>query len=346
MPDSVLYFPFIEIQSKHWLKNALLVWDHVYRIVPRDYRPRDDAEMRTAVDADLVRSIHLEDGDVRGFTSEFLTFLEHLPYLPAGLDKEAVDDIHPEKIDAHLYPFLERYAVGQSEDGWIGLPREVARGYMFFLACQVARRRGLCRGTDDEYSYAVASYFSEGGNFDQVYDPEARGYYSSLVLEDLFPFDVSAIPMDRIVRAVRVSGPEKRQFRNELARLARGLRRCESREHTQTIVNDHARDLLEAKRRLKAAQGFANKDEVGSLMAVGLPVALATYSILGSADPFSLTPIAPSILVGAIAAYLDYGRSRPPRDNPSGAGYLVSLERRFAGKHPAFHRYMEEFLND
>lgn len=33
-PDSILYYPHIEFQNEAWVKSSLLLWNHVYRIVP------------------------------------------------------------------------------------------------------------------------------------------------------------------------------------------------------------------------------------------------------------------------------------------------------------------------
>ncbi len=351
MPDAVLYFPHIEIQNKEWLKNALLLWDNVYRIVPASYTPRDDAEMKEAVDAGLVRAVNLEDKDVRGFTKEFQNFVEELPFSPAGLEYDEIAYLHPEKVDAHLYPFLEQYAVGESRQGWIELPKEIVRGYMFFLANQVAKRRNLARCTDDKYSYAVSAYFSEDANFGEfLYDREAAGFYSSLIIGDVLPCNVSQIPIGKIIEAIKHSKNERAQFRQELLKFSHELHRCESPDHAFTIFNDYKRDLLAAKDQLKAAQGFLNKNDVGCLFSMGIPTTLTAYGAMvsGAADPYALHTLASSLLIGAMAAYQDYKRTQSSQSNPYGATYLISLEQQFAGtgRYPAFDRYLEEFIND
>lgn len=351
MRDSVLYFPHIEIQNKEWLKNALLLWDNVYRIVPTSYTPRDDDEMKYAVDAGLVRAVTLENQDVRGFTREFQTFVQELPFSPAGLEYDELAYLHPEKVDAHLYPFLEQYAVGESRKGWIELPKEIVRGYMFFLANQVAKRRGLGRCTDDKYSFAVSAYFSEDANFDEfLYDRNAVGFYSSLIINDVLPCNVAQIPIAKIVAAVDRSRDERTEFRRELLRFGEQLHRCESKDHAFTIFTDYKRDLMAAKERLKTAQGFLNKEDVGSIFSMGIPVALTAYGALasGSTEPFTLHTLSSSLLIGAMAAYHDYKRSLSAQENPYGASYLISLEHQFAGTgtYPAFDRYLEEFIND
>jgi hypothetical protein len=351
MRESVLYFPHIEIQNKQWLKSSLLLWDSVYRIVPQSYAPRDDDETRQAVDAGLVRAVNLEDSDVRGFASEFQDFVKKLPFLPSGLEDMETAQLHPDKVDAHLYPFLEQYAVGESEHGWIELPRDIVRGYMFFLANQVARRRNLARCTDDKYSYAISPYFSEEANFGELlYDREAAGFYSSLLFTDLLPIEISSVPMRDVIGAMSRTKDERAEFRQALLKFTAELHKCESMDHAATIFLDYKRDLLAAKDRLKAAQGFMNKDDIGCLFSVGIPTTLSAYGALvsGTADPFGLYTIGSSLLIGAVAAYFDYKRTRSVTDNPYGAAYLICLDKEFAGsgRYPAFDRYLEEFVND
>lgn len=38
-PDSILYYPHIEFQDEAWVKSSLLLWNHVYRIVPSLHQP-------------------------------------------------------------------------------------------------------------------------------------------------------------------------------------------------------------------------------------------------------------------------------------------------------------------
>lgn len=351
MRNSVLYYPHIEIQDKGWLKSALLLWDHVYRIVPKSYTPKDDIEIQKAVDAGLIRSISLENDDIIGCTSDFQNFIDNLSFLPAGLDYERTSYLHLEKIDSHLYPLLDQYSTGNPFDGWIELPQDIARGYMFFLSNKVAARRNLARATDDKYSYAIAPFFSENANFDEfTCDKDADGFYSSLIINDFFPHDISTIPIERIIEIIRHSQDERKAFREELFRFAEELHKCSSKEHAETIFHDYKNELLQRKKNLKAAQGFLNNNDVGSLFSMGLPVSLSAYGAIAASgqDPFGLLTLASSVFIGAIASYFDYKKATSLKDNPSGASYLISLEKDFSEckQIPAFDRYFEEFIND
>jgi hypothetical protein len=351
MRDSVLYFPHIEIADSQWLKASLLLWERVYRIVPESYAPVDGTDTRIALDADLVRAARLESADVREIAADFRAFLDSLPVLPSGLEDDETDLLHPEKVDATLYPLLDQYATGRQKGGWIELPREIVRGYMFFLSAKVADRRQLHRCTDDKQAYAVASYFSEDGNFTEyVYDREAIGFYSSLMFNDVLPVNLATVPMEHIVHVAKRSRDERTEFRRELERFTTELSACESKDHAETILNDHMRDLLKARDDLKASQGFLGEHDCGSLLTMGTPVALTAYGafISGGADPFGVHTLGSSVLIGAMAAYQDFKKAKAAAANPYGASYLISLEREFAGtgRYPSFDRYFEEFVND
>jgi len=59
--NSILYYPHIEFQNEAWVKSSLLLWNHVYRIVPDDYTPMDSDEIKALIDAGLVRNVTLDE---------------------------------------------------------------------------------------------------------------------------------------------------------------------------------------------------------------------------------------------------------------------------------------------
>jgi hypothetical protein len=349
VPNSVLYFPHIEIHNEEWLKRALLLWDFVYRIVPNGYTPRDNDETKLAVDVGLLRPICVDNHDLLGLKRTFLDFLESLPFTPAGLVAEPRELLHLGKIDASLYPLLEQYSTNVSDDGWIDLPREIVRGYMFFLSSQIAKRRKLDRGTDNPEAFSVAAYFSERGNFEEsMYDPDAQGFYNSLFLGGIMPTSLAGVPMKKVIDIVAKTGDEKAVFRSELETFITQLRSIQDKAHAQLVIEDFRNKLLSAKEELRKSQGFLSKDDIGSLLTVGVPTALGAYCVLpNAADPFQVTRIAGSVLIGAISAYANY-RKVAREKRPIAPAYLLALDTRFDNwaRFPAFDRYFEEFLND
>lgn len=61
--NTKLYYPHIEFQNEAWVKSSLLLWEHVYRVVPKDYTPHDSNEIKALIDAGLVRKNKFDDQD-------------------------------------------------------------------------------------------------------------------------------------------------------------------------------------------------------------------------------------------------------------------------------------------
>ena len=265
------------------MKASLLVWDRVYRIVPESYTPRDDDEVALAVDDGLIRSVRLEKTDVGEAATAFQALLDDFATLPSGFDPGGgVTNIHLDKIDARLYPVLEGLAE-QISDQWIGLPSEVARGYMLTLATEVAKRRQLTLTTDDPDAWVASSFINERGAFSEfVYDNDAAEQYCQLGFADVLPLDVRTLDMKKLIALSRESTDDRAAFRANVAELAERVRLCESPSHAQDILSDYRDTLRSSTDALRNRFGFFRKTEGYSLLSVGIPIAT---SILASLLP-------------------------------------------------------------
>lgn len=100
-PDSILYYPHIEFQNEAWVKSSLLLWNHVYRIVPEGYVPNDSDDIKALVDEDLVSDIKLEDKDREDTCDEFLKLCDRIEnHMPAGLFPRMKIEFTLEKLTA------------------------------------------------------------------------------------------------------------------------------------------------------------------------------------------------------------------------------------------------------
>ena len=347
--DSILYYPSIEFTSDAWVKASLLVWDRVYRIVPKDYCPRDNYAIREAVDADLVCDIHLEDNDRNETLLDFQRFIDSQPQLPHGLNSHyEAHTLHRDKIDERLYPHLEEVAHQVFGDGRLWLASGLARGYMHYLSLAVARRRNLCRGTDDRDSWSISPYFSENGNFNQtLYQDDAPLFYCSSIIDDVVPLRVATTPMSAITKFVHDRSDEKKQFRESLHSVTESLAKCESKERWEHIKGTFIKGLERKKDQLRRSMDFCNRTDLCSLFAVGMPASITTLSLFGT-DPYELVPLSSSLLVGAVAAYASGKLVRKANRPPAMVSYLVDLDETLAREKriPYFQRSLEEFIND
>ncbi|MEI7999519.1 MAG: DUF6236 family protein, partial [Candidatus Omnitrophota bacterium] len=265
--DSILYFPTIEFRSAGWLKAALTVWDHVYRIVPPTYKPDDPYMIKQAEEEGFIRSIILEDADLKEAYEKFMVFYSKLSFVPAGLEPGDTVRIHKEKIDGRLYPILDDIAKSHDRD-WYSLPSELVRGYMFYLSQTISERRQLVRGTDNADAWVVSAYFAENGNFKEfVYDTEAEIQYYNLAINDLIPLGIKDVPMSQIIEFVKKRRDEKSIFRNTLSGFVDKLAECESESHAKVLLQDYAKTLSTTKNDLRQSMDFCDKEQLSSIFA-------------------------------------------------------------------------------
>jgi hypothetical protein len=347
--SSILYFPSIEFNDDAWVKSAALIWDHVYRIVPRGYSPKDSDEVKYAIDNDFVRDVNVNNQERTLTLNEFNAFTQSLELLPHGLTSDGETSyLYQDKVDERLYPKLAQEARHVFADGKLELPAGLARGYMLFLAKAVAERRGLALATDDADSWTVFSYFSEDGRFDeQTTDSTGSLQYGYLAMERLVPKNIGNIPMKDLMSFAKEKQSEKLSFRTSLQSFTERLQAVEDTQQRKQELADFCQDLEQQTDRLReVTRSFLSLEELANYFVRGLPMTFSIYSLY-KADPFDLTRISTSILMGAVATIAQNKvlNNKPSVSPPS---YLLDIQRRAEKlqRFPAFHRAFEEFMND
>lgn len=347
--NSILYYPHIEFQNEAWVKSCLLLWDHVYRIVPDGYTPDDSDEIKALVDAGLVRNISLDDKD-RGETfEEFLRLCDKLEHhLPAGLVSSDEDRIHPGKIDTRLYPYLD--LIGEhffDEERWLHLSKELARGYMFKLSQVVARIRNLNRGTDDLDAWSISPFFCENANFGEfLQDPDAKGFFCSVTLEDVVPENIGGVSSRDLIAFINDREDERKLLRERFEDFTNHLAMISNIQFAGEVEMDFVKALMKSKEEYRKSMDKW-KDIPALAVSTGVPVSMTALSTLSAikGNPFSLLRIAGSIVMGAICSYADFYRAKKRRD-PSYASYLIGVDKLCKNVTRESYTRLDEFIND
>ena len=347
-PDSILYYPHIEFQNVAWVKSSLLLWNHVYRIVPEGYAPNDSDDIKALIDEDLIRDIKLNDKDREDTFDEFLRLCDKIEkHMPAGLIPSDQDRIHPDKIDNRLYPYLDY--IGDhfiDENNWLHLSKELARGYMFKLSQVVARIRNLNRGTDDLDAWSINPYFCENANFGEfLQDPTAKGFFCSVTLEDIIPQNIGEISSRELISFVNNRKDERKQLREKFDEMTNHLAKISNVQHAGQVNMDFINELLEAKKQYRKSMDKW-KDIRALSIATGIPVSLTALGAFAlNGNPFSIAKIAGSLAIGAICSYADFYRAKKNRD-PSYSSYLIGIDKLCRNVTRQSYTRLDEFIND
>ena len=260
MPQSILYYPTIDIQDGNWLRNAVLYWDSVSSIVPFEeynhFSPelkylRENGVYFPSFPKDLFESQYAND-----FTQAFLRRLKsyakgNLPFdsspkkcashhlnTKTKIQKNKIhapilyDLIHQHKIPRSLYEFLidERYISDYGYDGWMEIDNRVATIYMRTLAefTVKASEREMVIGSD-RYSSQQELYFRSF--------PSSNQFCYSLKLTNCFPQPNMDIGYEYLLNFKQKRRQEFQHFKIQLYDFERTLSMCHSIEEVRFEEN-------------------------------------------------------------------------------------------------------------
>jgi hypothetical protein len=323
---SILYYPTIEFQSDTWLKAAICVWEKIYRIVPPSYKPHDSDEVKEAIDAGLVESIKLENGDLAKAAADFQFFMAEADTFPASLSGyENIDvRIHPEKIDAKLLPLFESLASKIDPEGFLSVSEKVANAYMLYLATNIARRRKIGKATDDENIFSVDSYFQFDGNFSEyIFDESQTEVAATVVLPQLLPDGLETDSMKRVLSFRNKHAEARAAYRESVLDLSKLLTTVESKSHVQDVINSFRNKLEEAKRSPIGKATATISEHKYSALAIGLPIAAAAFL---DGEKFKWSVALGEIGIAIIATMADANKSKRTEWKKSDAFFHLALQ--------------------
>ncbi len=156
MPQSILYYPTININDGAWLRSALLYWDGISSIVPYENYAHLSPELLFLENQGIYRPVYPQDLFFSEYASDFIDeFIRrlsrtHYSMVKNRADREKLDRkrvyvhrnkihapalhelIHYRKIPNELIELLEDsgFARDYNNDGWMEIDARVAQIYM------------------------------------------------------------------------------------------------------------------------------------------------------------------------------------------------------------------------
>jgi len=206
MPNTILYYPKIAIPDGAWLRQALLYWDRIGSIIPREFdrAGHDLQDLHTLYELNVYRSYNPEDfiaGDQRlriEFEQEFIHISKKPSFwrrLPPPEARRFDSPIHIAKITDNLSEYIESKGLAilrDRYDSWYQFERSAAWLYMSLLAKYIA-------DSAEETTIPVTDF----GLFkDFIFQTEKRYLSAScfeLTLQDILPVPSQDTPLEKIL---------------------------------------------------------------------------------------------------------------------------------------------------
>ena len=253
MPNTLLYYPKIAIPDGAWLRQALLYWDQIGSIVPREFDQADHAvpDLRMLYELRIYRPYNPEDfitGDQRlrmEFEQEFIAISKKPSFwkrLPPPQARRFDSPIHIAKITDDLSEYIQSKSLATRRDRydhWYQFERSAALLYMSLLAKYMA---------DSAEEMTIPG--TDFGLFkDFIFQTENANFSKScfeLTLQDILPVPSQDTPLEKIIEFKSKRKDELISFREVIWGIQNELKNTQEVSEIRDIASRYS-DLVKAR---------------------------------------------------------------------------------------------------
>ena len=289
--DGVIYYPYIRVPDSAWFSRAVLYWDSVATIVPDRWVANPEKlepYTRELVQREIVMQLLPSYADLTRLAHRFTGYVSHLD--PNALAKRrqdftdgATELIHTDKGVAEAFLHLQHQHLCSRAGEWWRVERATAADYMAALALAlslpghdiihhdgaifpdtVVRRvpitdelhslLPLLGGTSDEEDSALNER-AEG--------QAIIGRVQMIVLKNLFPAPVAAIPLADLDRFRRRHAALLPAFRREVEGRVDEIFKLENRWEQRRVLDRLESELNEA---IEQVESYMSESRLGRIV--------------------------------------------------------------------------------
>lgn len=232
-PSSVLLYPNIELKNPTFVKEALLLYDNLYRIVPSDYEPKDHPEVQECnTDFEIVASIHPEEY-TEGTYQKFQTKVKKWSPIAAGFSPAKIarsDKLHEGKVDFELRKYFLDEGLLIKDGRWLRGNNALIANYMIFLSNEIATENHLGLLTNYSPAWTTQEFVNYDGNYNRTMHGDDSPHNSStrslvgVYLTDFIPENLDKIPFSEIMAFRDEFQQERINFQKEQSHFIEELR--------------------------------------------------------------------------------------------------------------------------
>ncbi len=335
-----LYHPYLEFHSLAWLKQTLLMWDTVRRIVPAGFRPKDDDEVIAAADAGAVLNTppesyvgraaeRFETCWVPSRTRMLLAATEDATSRIRNGNMGAQVGLWRGKLSDRLAQRLERDGVLRQEGEWYRVDGRCAGLYMTCLASTMAESIGVTCCTDRPFLQMNSRFFCRTAATSDT--PAERWLSLGLKLPTLE--GIASVPMKDILAFREKNLESRRALRIIISNVCDALSSCDDQNAAQDIIRaEGARIQSQLDDHRQRLSDF-NVRAVTTFFRIDRPATAVTIAALAAApDGLSKTlAVCAGFALGFADWWVDLRTEYRDLTRANPWHYLTTLADRFGG---------------
>lgn len=371
MSHSLLYYPTIEFQPEDYIHlwSAALFADKIYRIVPPGYELSEPRNIQALCSTGEIGIPLSPVPYSREASLRFSEFMRENQGCAAALSYVNQDEaeyirIHSEKMDVKLLQdiFYKLKDTGEN-DGWLYGSPSTVNFYMVYLANHISEKNHLSLWTGSQELWTASAYFLYNGSLQDGFMPgpgytvPSEGALASIMIPDIFPQNLPAIPPEDILKFREKRKDERILFLEAIDRFRSELSRADSPDVIRAILADEEKNFSAAAQEYKKSMDILKVSRFGGVLTTVLTVAADVLGYFTNIPDLCKGFIASSGLwAGVLTGILEKKEVR--KSNPY--TYLAHIDSSFSlfpGSSEMYgsllpqynytlYRGFEEFIND
>jgi len=366
MNNHVLFYPSIEFHDFAWLWRASLLYDRIYRIVPRNYHLDEPRNIKELCETGEIGAPIYPDAYAAEIGRAFMEKIESKTWTAAAVSSCAGDQdyslLHQDKCDEALRRMIIARRGASSVDGFLPVSRQFAATYMTYLARNIAEKNKLEVTTDSLHAWTAAAYFRHDGQMEtwkvaaNVQPYGQMGLHgapfevdlAAIVLSDFLPAQILRLRPKDILAFRSKFRDERNKFIEAIKKAAQQIAQCTDQRIVEDLITDLKKDVDSKTKELRKALSFLNVKAFCGIVALSLPIASALVSTLEKLDPqlsqfLTLTGVA----VGGYVVVKEALQKRANLSKESDYSYLLHAKAKFRDTftHEIYHSF-DQFIED
>lgn len=353
---SALYYPSIEFADPEWLWASSLIWDRIYRIVPKDYEPEDSDNVRKLSETGEIGVPIHPDEYAKAVSVKFINKLHSSHWDAAALSGSLENDyvrLHHDKVDVRLRNLIVAKGRGASHGDWLYVPTDFEALYMTYLANYISEIENLNLVTDESAAWTGSTYFSYDGRIKDWPSKEYPKVLAAMLVRDFVPVNIINISPRKLLSFRERRRDERHRFVGAVRNAAERLANCHDVKIAQDVYQDIKKDVAESLEEYRKSMDLLKVEGWTGIKTLMFP---ATTSMLGKLidlDPSKLKIIsAVGVAMGAVSGLAVVAQKRKKLIHEYDYSYLFHMRRTWENCYRGYDwnyylcRQMEEFIND
>ena len=359
MNNNALYYPTIEFTDFQYLWSASLLWDHIYRIVPRGYEPNDPPEVLALMESDEIGIPIHPDNYASSIAEEFLGRLDSGEWNASALTLDIPNEyrrLHMDKVDVVLRDLIIARGVGEFDGEWLHVPKDFVGLYMTYLANVVANRNHLQMLSDSTPAWTGATYFKYNGEIEGFPHNDFTQQLATIVVRDYLPTNILSIKPRDILSFREKYRAERQRFLFTMKTWAKRLSECDDNRVGLDLIQDMNKDVEASLKEYRGSLSALRISTTTGLLSLTIPIATNVAALIGGKDLQTSTLLVGAgagLALGLVSGLTALSQKKKKLTKECDFSYLMDMEREWKGisrGNTDYNYYlcreMEEFIND